>query len=407
MVALFIIFFIILLVICHKDVHTFGSSQEDVSTQDSPINIINLFPPDTFEKIYIVAHIVGLSDSSKTYIGKQIVKHNPSVVSKDLDNFIDVNQFRDFLMDNKNKPIVLFGYNLNSGTWIDIPSNNKFFIEDSYVNAIKKKYNRSVKLKVKTKPKEIVEWVKEIEEDIDIYNQFGYRFESQAQIIDSINRSIMHTNEKIAFCIDKSFAERSKIIHIAGYIGSGKTTLQTRLQNELPNFLFVDLDVIIDDAFNEFENPNISDLNKIQDSLHNTLVGYITDAFSKKVHLVLVGIDWPMNVVDYIDYGFCIDTDVVTNYVRKSLRTMNEICNHKDEITKILNEPGKTIDTLVRDKLHMSVKFKIRTEIFTNPYVERNMINKYKNGLKAIGYKILSAESILDFLKTDLRSLQK
>lgn len=158
---------------------------------------------------YII-HIAGSTGSGKTTLGEKIEKKFRKIIIKDLDDFNDLiqekNEFKklktvknkkiywykkfklllnSFIKKFSNKIIIFVGYNSNWGAFVNIPSNNKYFIDLPISQIIQQKISRD-KLKTKINTNKIVQWIKTIELDIKEYSSHKYKFLSSDNIYKKI-----------------------------------------------------------------------------------------------------------------------------------------------------------------------------------------------------------------------------
>jgi adenylate kinase family enzyme len=147
----------------------------------------------------ILAHVAGASGSGKTYLGTKI-KEKYSFIVKDLDDFNDEILTREefilskdkdkywgenfskllneFISDTQNKFIIFVGYNSDYGNWIDVPTQNKYFIDLPTSKIVKRRYLREKQIKENyyVSSKELRWWIEQIQLDRKEYLKHNYQF---------------------------------------------------------------------------------------------------------------------------------------------------------------------------------------------------------------------------------------
>ena len=187
----------------------------------------------------------------------------------------------------------------------------------------------------------------------------------------------------------------SKVIHINGIPGSGKTTLVKKL-NKNKNILAIDTDDISD--ANEmkmlnnkkcdylYNKKNIKKYFKLLEKENNKSIKQIIKDNKNKI-IVFAGLSI---VIPNPDYGFVVKTDIDTNFKRLNLRSLEEICNQKKEIKKLLqsNIPTYKKDLLLFAKLRLHVPFATIV-----PDIEKR-IEKIVKIAKENKFKLLKSDDI-------------
>ena len=137
------------------------------------------------------------------------------------------------------------------------------------------------------------------------------------------------------------------IILITGPSGSGKSTLGKKINEIFKNVKVQDTDDIGDETFkvlfdsnNEFKSNIINNtgepwiIHKEQNKIMRDII--IQNAKENNVDLVFVGMTVNLDDIDHI--GYFIDVDVDENYRRVNLRVIDEICNERKNLQKLLTK---------------------------------------------------------------------
>jgi len=100
--------------------------------------------------VKILAHIAGTSGSGKSYIGEKLKLFGYKV--KDLDDFSSIKDYKKFIKKlNDDSNMILVGYNDSHGKFLEIKTNNKFYIKEDINKIIERKLNRDMSYLFKNK----------------------------------------------------------------------------------------------------------------------------------------------------------------------------------------------------------------------------------------------------------------
>jgi len=190
----------------------------------------------------------------------------------------------------------------------------------------------------------------------------------------------------------------SKIIHITGPSGSGKSSMIDKL-NKHKNIIILDTDIIDDkhaldllknDKYKKYiSNGNIYLFFKQKDKLNSQyLKNFIKDNYDKII--IIIGLAFGDSPKNISNYKFCIKIDPETLYKRVYLRTLFDICTHSNEIEKLLK--SKIHPEII--KILIVHKFHVRQDFIGPYYPAIDDLNKFYGEHKKNKYEIIDKNMV-------------
>jgi len=195
------------------------------------------------------------------------------------------------------------------------------------------------------------------------------------------------------------------IIHINGGSGSGKSTLGATLKKA--GYFVIETDDIDDHIMLNLikKHPNAFDSRKSTDAIFKIQSKLYEEQINKLIakykNIIFVGIiHHKKNLLKNADHKYYIHVDYETHFKQLATRTLNDLCNNRKEILKMINN-SKNLNTT--DKM-LLYKYKIRAPFpfdDLNGFIQKTKKRELK--YKKEDYKIMSAKDIYsDIIKLNL-----